>query len=259
MIKNNRDIRTSFNGFLHTINWDSLLESETKRLPYSYPCDNYMDIVLSNSLVRKTLYSVIDNFYGNQVKEIEECGQIVTETNFPRLFQKIKYCCNVLSINEQPVTIVTSRLKGINALSVEYDENALILISKRSTVLLSDGELQFMLGHELGHIASGNIVCHTIKGLLDSLNNKSDILGPMISDLISIPLNNWYRCTEFTADRAGYLCCMDFDCVKKLFEKLFTDMQITASKQYGELFVDHPLPETRLRCLFDYVQQLNSK
>ena len=54
--------------------------------------------------------------------------------------------------------------QGINALSIDNNGSPLILMSKKSTVFLSDRELQFLLGHELGHIASENLICHTVKG-----------------------------------------------------------------------------------------------
>ena len=132
-------------------------------------------------------------------------------------------------------------------------------MSKKSTVFLSDKELQFLLGHELGHIASGNLICHTVKGLLDNLNNKSDIIGPMVSDLVDVPLHNWYRCNEFTADRAGLICCKDLDSVKELFVKLFGDIHNTVSEEYYELSSDHPLPATRLKYLSDFYQEIKIK
>ena len=258
-VNNYKEVQDSLNKYISTVKLHSIMESETMTLPYSYPCDNYMNTVFSNSLVREILKSVIDNFYGNQVKEIEKRGLTVTDKNFPKLFQQIKYCCGALSIIRQPTVIVTSQLKGINALSIDNNGSPLILMSKKSTVFLSDRELQFLLGHELGHIASGNLICHTVKGLLDNLNNKSDIIGPMVSDLVDVPLHNWYRCNEFTADRAGLLCCRDLDCVKKLFIKLFGDLHTTVSKEYYELSSDHPLPATRLKYLSEYFQEMNRK
>lgn len=259
-VKNYKEIQDSLSKYFNTVKLNSIIESsEAMRLPYSYPCDNYMNTVLSNSLVRKTLQSVIDNFYGNQVREIEKHGLTVTDKNFPKLFQQIKYCCGVLSIIRQPKVIVTSQLKGINALSIDNNGSPLILMSKKSTVFLSDQELQFLLGHELGHIASGNLICHTVKGLLDNLNNKSDIIGPMVSDLVDVPLHNWYRCNEFTADRAGLICCKDLDSVKELFVKLFGDIHNTVSEEYYELSSDHPLPATRLKYLSDFYQEIKIK
>ena len=76
-----------------------------------------------------------------------------------------------------------------------------------------------MIGHELGHILQKNLICHTIKGLLDNLNSKSEILGPIVSDLIEVPLNQWYRCSEYTADRAGLMCTRNIKFIESNFSK----------------------------------------
>lgn len=99
-----------------------------------------------------------------------------------------------MNIDEVPEVYVTNQLKGINALSVGTDDAPIILISRKAMISLSDGELKFMIGHELGHIFQKNLMCHTIKGLLDKLNSKSEILGPIVSDLIDVSLKMVQMC-----------------------------------------------------------------
>lgn len=76
-----------------------------------------------------------------------------------------------MNIKKIPILYITSRLKGINALSVEMNKEQIILLSLPAVVMLGEAELRFLLGHELGHIQQGHLIAHTVQGLLEDLNN----------------------------------------------------------------------------------------
>lgn len=225
-----------------------LSEKKEFALPYAYPCDNYMDSILSNTIVRKTLQLFVDKYCKEQIHIIKSSGLLVTQNNFPRFNAIIQSCYKSLNVKEFPEVYITNQLNGINALSVGTDKAPILLISQKSVVSLTDGELKFMIGHELGHILQKNLMCHTVKGILDTLNNKSEILGPVVSDVIEMPLNQWYRCTEYTADRAGYLCCKSMKDVQKLFTRLCGNETISTNQimKYFELSNVHPIYYNRI-------------
>ena len=183
-----------------------LSQKKDTLLSYAYPCDNYMDLILSSGLVRKSLQVFADKYCKEQIQKIKSSGQLVSKANYPQFYDILQSCYKSLNIEEDPEVYVTNQLKGINTLSVRTDNAPIILISRKAMMSLSDGELKFMIGHELGHISQKNLMCHIIKGLLDNLNSKSEILAPIVSDLIDVSLNQWYRCAEYTADRAGLIC-----------------------------------------------------
>ena len=197
-----------------------LSQKKETSLPYAYPCDNYMDSILSNGLVRKTLQMFVDKYCKEQIQNIKSTGQLVCQANYPHLYNILQSCYKILDVEEVPEVYITSQLKGINALSVGADSAPIILISRKAVISLSDGELKFMIGHELGHILQKNLMCHTIKGLLDNLNSKSEMLGSIVSDMIEVPLNQWYRCAEYTADRAGWICSKSISHIRSLFSRL---------------------------------------
>lgn len=224
-------------------------------LPFAYPCDNYMDSILSNGLVRKTLQLFADNYCKEQIQNIKSSGQSVCKGNYPNLYYILQSCYKILSVEEIPEVYITNQLKGINALSVGTDNAPIILISRKAVISLSNDELKFMIGHELGHILQKNLMCHTIKGLLDNLNSKSEILGPIVSDLIDVPLNQWYRCAEYTADRAGLICAQSISPIKSLFEKLCntTIKEANQVAKYFELSNMHPMYHSRLDQLEQFI------
>jgi peptidase M48 ste24p len=232
-----------------------LSQKKEMSLPYAYPCDNYMDTILSNGLVRKTLQLFADKYCKEQIQKIKLAGQLVCGNNYPCFYDILQSCYNSLNVEEIPEVYVTNQLKGINALSVGTDSAPIILISRKAVISLSDGELKFMIGHELGHILQKNLMCHTIKGVLDNLNNKSEILGPIVSDLIDVPLSQWYRCAEYTADRAGLICAKSILHIKSLFTRLCnTNIKETDQiARYFELNNIHPIYNSRLNQLEQFI------
>ena len=234
-----------------------LSQKKDAPLPYAYPCDNYMDSILSNGLVRKTLQLFADKYCKEQIQKIKSTGQLVSNSNYPHFYNILQSCYKSLSVKEIPEVYITSQLKGINALSVGTDSAPIILVSRKAVISLSDGELKFMIGHELGHILQKNMMCHTIKGLLDNLNSKSEILGPIVSDLIDIPLNQWYRCAEYTADRAGFICAKSITHIRSLFERLCntTIKETSQIARYFELSNIHPMYNNRINQLEQFILQ----
>lgn len=219
---------------------------------YAYPCDNYINSVLDNTLVRKTLRTIATKYYGNQLEEITQTSSELTQHNYPNLYANYQHCCETLNITNPPKVYITSCLSGINALSVEHENTAVILLSYMSVIALNDMEQRFLLGHELGHVQLGHMVVHTVQGLLQDLNTRAELLGPIVTDLIDVPLNRWYRTSEFTSDRAGYLCCNDMATIRKLFAKLGRDASVDAYNRLKELSDAYPCMGTRLEQLTQY-------
>ena len=216
---------------------------------YAYPCDNYIDSVLENKLTRQTLKAIATYYYGKQIEGITLNSSILTPESYPHLFANYQDCCRILLVVNPPKVFVTSQLSGINALSVEIENGPIILLSYLSVAVLNDLEQKFLLGHELGHIQFGHMLAHTVQGLLYDINKRAELLGPIVTDFIDVPLNRWYRTSEFTADRAGYLCCKDMSTIRNLFNRLEHDAPINAFNQYKELSDAYPRVSERLRQL----------
>lgn len=228
-------------------------------LSYAYPCENYIGDILSNGLVRQSLQLFTDKYCKKQIHDLKTSAQAVTKSNFPVLYDIFQRCCKSLNAQEIPEVYVTSQLKGINALSIGTDSDPIILISRKAAITLPKGEMKFMIGHELGHILQKNLMCHTIKGLLDNFNSKSEILGPIVSDLIDVPLNQWYRCAEYTADRAGLICSGKIQYATGLFSRLSNNVykEITQMENFFELNNIHPMYNKRLKQLEQFAAKKN--
>jgi Zn-dependent protease with chaperone function/uncharacterized RDD family membrane protein YckC len=75
-----------------------------------------------------------------------------------------------------------------------------IVISAQFVEQFRDDELRFLIGRELGHIASG----HTRFTSLMSSNGREN-------GIITIAVGAWLRTIDYTADRVGLLCCGSLD------------------------------------------------
>ena len=225
-------------------------------MDYAVKEENYIGDFLDNKLVRGCLKSIADKYYGSQITVIRNEGVLLTNDSYPMLHSTYIHCCHILKIMNPPAVYITHRLRGINALSVEINNEQMVLLSRRVAISLSAKEQAFILGHELGHHQQGNLVGHTVNGLVNSLKDKSEIFGPMIQDAIEVPLKRWCRRSEYNADRAGLLCCKDIEVVKQLFLKIGMIESVTVYHQYKETSDDHPMLTTRLKELNDYATSI---
>lgn len=216
--------------------------------------DNYLGDLLDNALSRSVLRRIADSYYGEQLSGlIDEATRLTPET-YPTLHAVYASSCDTLGFYNPPAVFVTGRLKGINALSLNVKGSQSILVSPKVATCLSPNEQSFILGHELGHHQQGNLVCHTVGGLLDNFSRASEVFGPLLLDTIEMPLKRWCRRSEFNADRAGYLCCQDTDAVRNLFLRLGMKFETSTYENFIELETTHPLLATRWKMLNEYLQ-----
>lgn len=219
--------------------------------------DNYIGDFLDNKITKSILRKVADKYYAGQLEEIISQSTKLDALTYPTIYSIYEECCKKLGFVHFPTLYVTGQLQGINALSIEVNGRRMILLSRISTIRLNEKELKFILGHELGHHQQGNLACHTVNGLLDTLNNSSEIFGPMIFDTIEIPMKRWCRQSEFNADRAGLICCGEMGAVESLLAKITEKRYRTTYSSISELFEDHPYLMTRMEKLIEFSGQLS--
>lgn len=228
------------------------------RADYAYPCDSYINVLLCSFLVRKTLQKVAEKYYSGEAEKIFKESIQVTTQAYPQLHKIYEICNHRLHISNPWPLYVTNRLTGINALSVELHGEQMILISRQAVAQLVEEELLFMLGHELGHCQYGHMVCHTVLGLITDMNKASVVIGPVVTEMIEVQLVKWFHCSEFTADRAGLICCESMQTARNIFGKLgFSDAKADAYTHYEEISSPHPLLQTRWEMLQKYANDIN--
>jgi Zn-dependent protease with chaperone function len=86
-----------------------------------------------------------------------------------------------------------------------------IVVTSRAVESLDDDELRYILGHELGHLASGHAVYRTMMMILTRMSANLTWLpaGSIVLRGVIVALHEWWRKAELSADRAGLLAGQD--------------------------------------------------
>lgn len=142
---------------------------------------------------------------------VSMCGSNfhVTRSACENLYNLAKDSWEALGLEHTPDLYVQQDYY-INAYTTGHQQDAYIVLSTGAVDKLSDAELQFIIGHESGHIKSNHvlyhILCATISQVIQNLGIAKGIAWPLIT-----ALQYWNRMSEFTADRAGLLACQDLN------------------------------------------------
>jgi len=133
----------------------------------------------------------------------------VGEDQFPRIHGIFSECCEVFDMPEKPELYI-AQTPLINAGAIGMDK-PFIVLNSGTVEFFDDGELRFVMGHELGHILSGHVLYKTLlKTALRMTLPMFARIGIPIAGLavhgLLYALLDWDRHSEFTGDRAGLLC-----------------------------------------------------
>ncbi|HLI95702.1 MAG TPA: RDD family protein [Candidatus Baltobacteraceae bacterium] len=122
----------------------------------------------------------------------------IHEMQYPQLFSVVKRCAAALGL---PMPLVFVREDyNVPVLAAGLGDPYSLVISSNWIDHFKEDEMTFMVGRELGHIASG----HTRFTSLLSINGNENAI-------ISLIFGAWLRRTELTCDRVGLLCCGSLD------------------------------------------------
>ena len=165
------------------------------------------------SAVDKTVVNIMEKY---AAIEYTADGINVTEKSLPSVYQQLKEACRILDINKIP-DCSTDWDYDVCAFTVG-EQKPRIILQSGTVDLLNYDEMFFMLGHELGHIKCGHKTYHMFtEAMYMPLANSS--LSIWMS-LVKMPLLNWYRVSDFSADRMGLLCCQDINVALKTMIKM---------------------------------------
>ena len=156
------------------------------------------------AIVDKTIVNIMEKY-----AEIEYSaeGINVTSKSMPVIHRQLVEACRLLDVKDIPACS-TDWFYDISSFTIGEQKKRMVLQS--GTIdLLSPDELFFVMGHELGHMKCGHKTYHMFMEALYMPIVNSDLKIWM--SLVKMPLLNWYRISDFTADRMGLLCCQDIN------------------------------------------------
>ena len=133
----------------------------------------------------------------------------VDEQQFPDVHALVVDGGRILDLSALPETFVVLDPMP-RAMTLGMDQPFLVLTSGLVEMLDSE-ELRFVIGHELGHILSGHAVYRTMLSHLLALSRRVFWLpiGYLGLRTLLAALEEWYRKSELSCDRAGLLAGQD--------------------------------------------------
>lgn len=169
----------------------------------------------------------------------------VTRDNYPRIYRYLEEACRILDLRQLPDLYIEWGY-DINAFTVGA-ENPIVVLNSGLIDLCDEDEVMFIIGHEVGHIKSNHMLYHMMAQVanyfIDSIPG-----GALVAGGLQYALYYWYRMSEFTADRAGMLCCQNPDAMIRAFIK----MSGLPVKEFGNIRTDTFLQQARDFKMLDY-------
>ncbi|MEN1760239.1 M48 family metalloprotease [Anoxynatronum sibiricum] len=172
----------------------------------------------------------------------------VDKDNFPRIHRMLLNSCRIMEMEKIPALYIKYDY-SVNAFVAGIEEPALVFHSG-CLDLLTDDELMYLFGHELGHIKSNHMLYRQISMVLPEIGKRLGYVtfgvGELAAQAITLALLHWYRMSEFTADRAGLLTAQNIDAstttlmkIAGLPERFYDKVNVESFKRQAQAFEDY--------------------
>ena len=151
----------------------------------------------------------------------------VSERQFPQIYALVRDGAYILDMPDIPECYVMQS-PIVNAMAIGKDRPFIVLTTGLVN-LHDEEELRFVVGHELGHILSGHAVYRTMMLILIQLAARIAWMpiGYLGLRAIIWGLEEWFRKSELSCDRAGLLAGQDVDAARRALMKLAGGSQLS--------------------------------
>ncbi len=155
-----------------------------------------------------------------------------SEDQFPGLYHDLLDGCYILDLPKVPELYV-SQDPMVNAMAVGMDK-PFIVITSGMVDLMDEDEIRAVIGHELGHVLSGHSVYRTMLFAMIALAARLSFIPFAWIGFKAViwGLEEWFRKSELSCDRAGLLAAQDVDAARRVL------MKMAAGSRLSELSSD---------------------
>ncbi len=195
---------------------------------YEHPADRSALVALRKLTGFDTLLRRLFGLFNERAFRLTYLAGAVraSERQFPHIFELVRDGSYVLDLPEVPEVYVAQN-PLVNAMALGRDK-PFIVITTGMVNLYDPEELRWVVGHEIGHILSGHAVYRTMLLWLIQLASRIawTPIGLGLSAIIW-GLEEWFRKSELSCDRAGLLAGQDVDAARRALMKLAGGAQLS--------------------------------
>ena len=189
---------------------------------YEHPADRSALVALRKLTGFDVLLRRLSGLFSDRALRLMFLASSVraSEQQFPHIYETLRDGAYILDLPNVPELYIWQN-PMVNAMAIGTDK-PFIVITTGMVNLCDAEELRFVVGHELGHVLSGHAVYRTM--LFHLINLAQRIAWMPIGYLglraIIWGLEEWYRKSELSCDRAGLLAGQDVDAARRALMKL---------------------------------------
>ncbi len=195
---------------------------------YEHPADRSALVALRKLSGFDTLLRKLFGLFNERAFRLTYLAGAVraSERQFPHIFELVRDGSYVLDLPDVPEVYIAQN-PLVNAMALGRDK-PFIVINTGLVNLYDPEELRWVVGHELGHILSGHAVYRTMLLWLIQLASRI-AWTPIGLGLAAIiwGLEEWFRKSELSCDRAGLLAGQDVDAARRALMKLAGGAQLS--------------------------------
>jgi Zn-dependent protease with chaperone function len=142
----------------------------------------------------------------------------VSPNQFGEVYKVYKQALKTLDAPmEYPLYITQTPMVNAGAYGMDQP---FIILNSGTVALVDKDELEYIIGHEIGHILSGHVLYQTMMVFLINLANMGFPIVGLAARAVLVALLEWYRKSELSCDRAGLLTVQDPEVVMRTMLKM---------------------------------------
>jgi Zn-dependent protease with chaperone function len=142
----------------------------------------------------------------------------VSPNQFGEVYKVYKQALKTLDAPmEYPLYITQTPMVNAGAYGMDQP---FIILNSGTVALVDKDELEYIIGHEIGHILSGHVLYKTMMVFLINLANMGFPIVGLAARAVLVALLEWYRKSELSCDRAGLLTVQDPEVVMRTMLKM---------------------------------------
>ncbi len=188
---------------------------------YEHPADRSALVALRKLTGFDTILKNVAGLFNDRSLRLMFLASSVRASpdQFPNLYNSMLDGCYILDLPKVPELFIWQN-PLVNAMTLGTDKPFMV-ITTGLVDLMDEEELRFIIGHELGHVLSGHSVYRTMLFHLVNLAQRLALVPFAWIGLKAViwGLEEWYRKSELSCDRAGLLASQDVEAARRALMK----------------------------------------